>query len=80
MIEFDGDKFAEHLKTIREYVGYNQRQLSKVTGVHYSIISRAERGQVPNASNLLALLVWMKSDIRRYAVYKTDSQESETGL
>lgn len=55
----------KHVKRCRQSVGMSLRQLSKATGVHFSTISRMERGQDGSAMAYCALVGWAEREVTK---------------
>jgi len=50
-------RIGENIKKIREKIGKTQEELAKESGIHYSYLSRIERGVVNPSSEVLESIV-----------------------
>ena len=72
--------FPERLRELRESKKLSQRDLSKISGIHYLSIGKYERGQIEPAANSLRKLAEALEATTDYLLEGTADQQAEDRL
>lgn len=63
---FDIEQFSKDIKKKRYFKSRTLKYVGKETGVSFAVISRVERGQVPNIETFTKLCTWLGEESNRY--------------